>query len=305
MMTIVQINYFLAAEAAGSLTQAADDLGIAQPTLSEQIRKLEQHLGVPLFTRAKRGLTLTEAGRQLLPHARRVAADFSQAMEAVSGIRDREAGTVSFGMFNSGQYVLSGLIPAFRAAYPKIKVRVVGSNSAQLADALRAGQLEAAVVALPIDARGLTIGNVLWSCEAAYFHIDPAATAGPIAVEDLQRRPLVLPDASWSEVDPTRRQLSARAQRLGHELVPDIEVETGAAALGVAASGVAGAVASVPVAEALGYTKKLTWASLDPPLIETFAVVTRDPNNLSPGTEAMIELTIQHMRMLHREHDAA
>ena len=52
----------------------------------------------------------------------------------------------------------------------------------------------------------------------------------------------------------------------------------------------AGAVASVPVAEALGYGKKLTWASLDPPLIETFAVISRDPNNLSPGTEAMIEL---------------
>ena len=93
-MTIVQINYFLAAVAAGSLTQAADDLGIAQPTLSEQIRKLEQHLGVPLFTRAKQGLTLTEAGLQFLPHARRVATDYSQAMEAVFGIRDRVAGTV-------------------------------------------------------------------------------------------------------------------------------------------------------------------------------------------------------------------
>ena len=305
MMTIVQINYFLAAEAAGSLTQAADDLGITQPTLSEQIRKLEQHLGVPLFTRAKQGLTLTEAGQQFLPHARRVAEDYSQALDAVSGIRDREAGTVSFGMFNSGQYVLSGLIPAFRAAYPMIKLRVVGSNSAQLAEAVRGGRLEAAVVALPIDARGLTISDVLWSCEAAYFHIDASVTSKPIAVEDLQRRPLVLPDASWADLDPTRRQLSARAQRLGRELVPDIEVETGAAALAVAASGVAGAVASVPVAEALGYTKKLTRTSLDPPLIETFAVITRDPNNLAPGTKAMMELTSQHMRMLHHEYDAA
>ena len=63
-MTIVQINYFLAAEAAGSLTQAADELGVSQPTLSEQVRKLEQQLGVPLFTRAKQGVTLTEAGQR-------------------------------------------------------------------------------------------------------------------------------------------------------------------------------------------------------------------------------------------------
>ena len=304
-MTIIQMNYFLAAAAAGSLTQAAEDLGVAQPTLSEQIRRLEQSLGVPLFTRAKQGLTMTEAGQRFLPHAQRVASDYTEALGSITGIRDREAGTVSFGMFNTGPFVLSDLIPAFRRLYPKIRVRVVGSNSAQLADAVRSGRLEAAVVALPVDARGLSIGDVLWSSEAAYFHVDAAATAAPVSIQDLLRRPLVLPDSSWSDVDPMRRQLSERAQALGHPLIPDIEVETGVAALSIAASGVAGAVASVPVAEALGYTKKLTWASLDPPLIETFAVITRDPTNLSPATEAMIELTSQHMRMLHQQYEPA
>jgi LysR family transcriptional regulator, cyn operon transcriptional activator len=304
-MTIIQMNYFLAAAAAGSLTQAADELGIAQPTLSEQIRRLEHSLGVPLFTRAKQGLTLTEAGQRFLPHAQRVASDYTEAVGSITGIRDREAGTVSFGMFNTGPFVLSDLIPAFRRRYPKIRVRVVGSNSAQLADAVRTGRLEAAVVALPVDARGLSIGDVLWSSEAAYFHVDAAATAAPVSIQDLMRRPLVLPDSSWSDVDPMRRQLSERAQALGYPLIPDIEVETGVAALAIAASGVAGAVASVPVAEALGYTKRLTWTSLDPPLIETFAVITRDPTNLSPATEAMIELTSQHMQMLHQQYQPA
>lgn len=303
-VTIAQINYFLAASSAGSLTQAADDLGLAQPTLSEQIRKLEQHLGVTLFTRAKRGLTLTAAGEEFLPHARRVTAEYADAMASLSGIRDRQAGAVSFGMFNSGLFVLSGLIPAFRTRYPKISVRVVGANSAQIADQVRSGRLEAGVVALPVDARGLRIGDVLWSCEAAYFHVDSEATAAPVTVADLGKRPLVLSEAGWPDTDPTRRQLSARAQRLGYSLVPDIEVETGAAALSVAASGVAGAVASVPVAKALGYTDRLTWASLAPPLIETFAVVTRRPGSLSPATEAMIELVNQHMRMLHEEYAA-
>ena len=304
-MTIVQINYFLAAEAAGSLTQAADELGVSQPTLSEQVRKLEQHLGVPLFTRAKQGLTLTEAGQRFLPHARRVASQYTQAMESISGIRDREAGTVSFGIFNSGLLVLPRLLPAFRTAFPGIAVRMIGANSAQIADAVRAGRLEAGLVALPIDARGLSIGDVLWSCEAAYFHVDPAATAAPMTIDDLMKRPLVLPEASFSDTDPTRRQLSARAQRLGHPLVPDIEVETGASALSVAASGVAGAVVSVPVAEALGYTETLSWASLIPPLLETFAVIVRDPTSLSPATAAMIELINEHMRMLHRANESA
>ena len=96
-MTITQFQYFLAAEAAGSLTGAATALGIAQPTLSEQIRKLEGNLGVPLFTRGKQGLVLTEAGRQFLPHARRVAHEYDDAFGAVADIRDRAGGSVSFG----------------------------------------------------------------------------------------------------------------------------------------------------------------------------------------------------------------
>jgi DNA-binding transcriptional LysR family regulator len=303
-VTILQVNYFLAATAAGSLTQAAEDLGISQPTLSEQIRKLEQTLGVALFTRAKQGLTLTEAGQRFLPHARRVVQDYDIAMHSVAGIREHQEGTVAFGMFNSGQYVLSGLVPDFRTRYPKVKVRIIGSNSAQVAELVRSSRLEAGVVALPIEARGLTISDVLWSCEAAYFHVDPAAANGPVAIESLLERPLVLPDAGWAENDPTRRQLSERAQVLGRPFVPDIEVETGAAALAVAVTGVAGAVASVPVAEALGYTRTMHWGSLDPPLIETFAVITRDPGSLSPGTRAMIELVQEHMGKLHRQYQA-
>lgn len=299
-MTILQVTYFLAANTAGSLTQAAEDLGVSQPTLSEQIRKLEQGLGVTLFTRAKQGLTLTEAGQRFLPHARKVARDYQAAMDSVSGIRNKQEGTVAFGIFNSGQHVLSGLIPAFRALYPNIHVRFVGSNSAQIADHVRSGRLEAGVVALPIEARGLTISDVLWSCEAAYFHTKPTLTE-PVTIEGLLKRPLVLPDSGWAESDPTRRQLNERAQALGIPLTPDIEVETGSAALAVAATGTASAVVSVPVAQALGYTEKLSWVSLEPPLIETFAIICRDPAGLSPATQAMIKLTEEHMRMLHRE----
>ncbi|MGP0224059.1 LysR family transcriptional regulator [Paenarthrobacter sp. NCHU4564] len=300
-MTILQVNYFLAASRAGSLTQAAEDLGVSQPTLSEQIRKLEQSVGVALFTRAKQGLTLTEAGHKFLPHAKKVARDYQAALDSVTGIRDRQEGTVTFGMFNSGQYVLSGLIPAFRAMYPNINIRVIGSNSAQVVELVRSGRLEAGVVALPIDARGLTISDVLWSCEAAYFHTKPALE-GPVTIDGLLQRPLVLPDSGWAENDPTRRQLSERAQTLGIAFNPDIEVETGSAALAVAAAGTAAAVASVPVAQALGYTEKLNWVSLEPPLIETFAIITRDPTSLSPGTQALIKLTEEHMRMLHKEY---
>ena len=79
----------------------------------------------------------------------------------------------------------------------------------------------------------------------------------------------------------------------------------GAAALSVAASGVAGAVASVPVAEALGNTARLSRASLDPPLKETFAIVTRDAATLSPAASAMLALVTEQMKTLHREYEPA
>lgn len=301
-VTITQINYFLAAVAAGSLSGAANDLKVAQPTVSEQVRKLESSLGVVLFSRARHGLTLTEAGQQFLAHARQVAQDFEAAIDSVAGIRELEQGTVEFGMFNSGQYVLAGLVPEFRERFPQIRVRIIGANSAHVADAVRSGVLEAGIVALPIDARGLTIGDALWSCEAVYWHVDRAATAGPATIERINERPLVLSESSWSQADPTRRQLAERAQKLGRALVPDIEVETGAAALAIAATGVAGTIASLPVAQALGYDTRVSSASFDPPLIETFAVITRDPATLSPASRAMVELAEEHMRRLHNEY---
>ena len=207
-------------------------------------RKLEAALGVILFVRSKSGLTLTDAGERFLPSARSLVRGYDTAVDSVAGIRDLEDGTVEFGMFNSGLYVLSGLVPRSARGTRGLRVRVVGANSAQVADAVRSGRLEAGVVALPIDARGLTLSEVLWSCEAAYFHLDPSATAAPATIDALVSRPLCLPEAGYAQTDPTRRQLSERAQQLGRPLVPDIEVETGAAALAIAASGVAGAVAS-------------------------------------------------------------
>ena len=119
MLTLTQINYFLAASAAGSLTQAAEELSVAQPTLSEQIRKLEHNLGVSVFTRAKQGLTLTEAGERFLPYARKVSLGVVEAAASVAGVRDLQEGSLSFGMFSSGQYVLAGSGPRLPATPPE------------------------------------------------------------------------------------------------------------------------------------------------------------------------------------------
>src|ERR671938_1614925 len=157
-MTLQQLTYFLAAAERGSFSAAAEELHMAQPSLSEQIRRLEAELGVRLFARAGRGLTLTEAGSLLRPHAQRTLAAADEAASSVREVRDLTGGTVAFGTFGGAHhYLLGGLVQEFRARHRRVRVRVVGQNSVEVADAVRSGHLEAGLVALPIDDHGLAL----------------------------------------------------------------------------------------------------------------------------------------------------
>src|ERR687897_2157402 len=98
-MTLQQLSYFLAAAEHGSFSAAAESLHMAQPSLSEQIRRLEAELGVPLFARSGRGLRLTEAGRLFLPNAERTVEAAREAAASVQEVREITGGPVAFGTF--------------------------------------------------------------------------------------------------------------------------------------------------------------------------------------------------------------
>src|SRR5687767_6475239 len=100
---------------------------MAQPSLSEQVRRLEAELGVELFARVGRGLVLSEAGRTFRPHAERVVSAAQEAREAMVEVREVRGGSVSLGMFgNAPFYLLTELVEAFRERHPGVRVRVVG-----------------------------------------------------------------------------------------------------------------------------------------------------------------------------------
>src|SRR5215218_8777654 len=196
-MTLQQLSYFLAAAQHGSFSAAAESLHMAQPSLSEQIRRLEAELGVPLFARAGRGLELTEAGRMLLPQAERTLDAAREAQESVREVRDVTGGTVAFGTFGSAHhYLLGGLIEEFRGRHPSVRIRVVGQNSAEVADAVRDGQLEAGLVVLPVDDRGLDVRPAMQE-ELLYLSAEPRRVRQPMTIERLADAPLILYDARW------------------------------------------------------------------------------------------------------------
>jgi DNA-binding transcriptional LysR family regulator len=289
-MTLQQLRYFLAAADHGSFSAAAEALLMAQPSLSEQIRRLEAELGVPLFARAGRRLALTEAGRMLRPHAEATLAAAEEAAESVKEVRTLTGGTVSFGTFGSAHhYLLGGLVQDFRRRHPDVRVRVVGQNSAEVADAVREGSLEAGLVALPVDDRGLEVRPSIRE-EDHYVSASPQRTERPKTIEEIAAAPLILYDARWGPVDPMRRQLAERAQRAGVRVEPQIEVEYLTAALDLAARRLGDTIAAPSVLVTRGYARRLTSVSLDPPLFETFAFITRRNAHLSPATRAFMDL---------------
>ena len=289
-MTLQQLRYFLAAADAGSFSAAAELLLLAQPSLSDQIRRLEAELGVALFTRAGRRLVLTDAGRTLRPHAEATLREAEEAADSVKQVRTLAGGTVSFGTFGSAHhYLLGGLVQDFRRRHPGVRVRVVGQNSAEVADAIRDGTLEAGLIALPIDDAALEVRPAIRE-ENHYVSADPDRTRTPKTIEDLAAAPLILYDARWGAVDPLRRLLADRAQRAGVRIEPDIEVEYLTAALDLAARGLGDTIADPGVLVTRGYTRKLHSVSLDPPLYDTFAFITRRGAHLSPATRTFMEL---------------
>ncbi len=297
--TLQQLVYFLASIEHKSFAAAAQTLYIAQPSLSDQIRRLEATLGVVLFTRTNRSLQLTDAGRMLVPWAEKVLTDVGELTAAVRDIRQLTGGTVAFGTFSSAHlYLLPALAAEFHHRHPAVTIRGQGLNSAEVADAIRAGELEAGLVQLPIDDRGLWVSAPVLTDTVVYVSADPSRTTHPMTIEDLSQAPLILSEARWAKDDPLRRALTERAQRAGVTLRPTFEVEFQTAAVELAAHGVGDSLVSYLVTHWPGYPQPLHWTPLEPVFEEHFALVTRQSGSLSPATRAFMVLAEQQIRAL-------
>ena len=295
-MTLQQLTYFLAAAQHGSFTAAADVLRLARPSVSEQVAHLEAELGVALFVRTGRRLELTDAGRLLRPEAERTLAAAGAASDIVRRARTLAGGIASLGTFSTAEHLLlPGLVEDFAQRHPEVAIRVVGQNSGELADAVRAGRLEAGLVALPIDDEGLEVSPAVAQFEVVYASARSGALESSVTIEQLGQAVLVLPEARWGDEDPTRRQLAERAQRAGITIRPRIEVQHAHAALELAARGLCDTLVTRALIDGLGYGDRLTAVPLDPPLHEVFAFVSRRNVRLSPATRALMTLAEHHL----------
>ena len=150
-MNLRDLKYLVALADHKHFGRAAAACYVSQPTLSTQIKKLEDELGVPLVERAPRKVMLTPAGRDAAERARRIVAEVEQMKEAARRSQDPEAGTVRLGMFPTlGPYLLPHVVPRIRARFPHLELLLVEEKSDVLLSRLREGKLDAGLLALPV-----------------------------------------------------------------------------------------------------------------------------------------------------------
>lgn len=298
MLSLHQLRCFLAAYEHGSFTDAAAGLGMAQPSLSEQIRLLERGVGSPLFERVGRGVVATEAAHALRPHAERTLLSADAAHDAVTAVASLVSGTVRFGMFGAARlYPGAALVADVLERHPGLRVELVGTNSTVVIDELRQGRLQAAIVAIPVVDDSLAVRPIARD-ELVYVSADPERVGQPVTPKRVSEAPLVLADASFREVDSVRRSLAAWLQRDGRTASTRVEVEDIETALAVVGRGLADTVLPLGGLEALRATlaRDLHHVSLRPRLFETIAIVHRHDAVLSPATQLVIQLATARIR---------
>ena len=179
-MELRQLERFVAVAEARHFTRAAEQLHIVQSGLSSSIRLLEDELGAELFVRTTRSVRLSDAGRALLPEARRVLAAVASARDAVDAIQGLVRGAVVVGTPPAGMLPrlpnldVPGALRAFSEAYPHVEIRLRQASTGVLVEGVREGAVDFALVALPghvphgVQVTMIAVEPMLLACDARH-----------------------------------------------------------------------------------------------------------------------------------------
>jgi LysR family hydrogen peroxide-inducible transcriptional activator len=192
-----QLEYFCAVARTGSFTKAAEDLGIAQPSLSEQIAKLEQGLGAPLFERLNRRVELTALGEAILGKAQALLEDAAALPDCFERAREGVRGPLRVGAIPTIlPYFLAPLLRGFMDRYQDVDLHVREGTTVELVQQVRDGMIDLAVLSLPVEGAGLVMKQLFR--DPLYLAVPdghPLASAEKVQLRRLsEERLLILKD---------------------------------------------------------------------------------------------------------------
>ncbi|HEV2539434.1 MAG TPA: DNA-binding transcriptional regulator OxyR [Frateuria sp.] len=155
-MNLRDLTYLVSLAEHRHFGRAAEASFVSQPTLSTQIKKLEDELGVALVERTPRKVLLTETGREIAGRARAVLAEVDEIRAIAQRTRDPEAGKLRLGVFPTlGPYLLPHLVPLVRQRFPRLELLLIEEKTEQVIRMLREGSLDTGLLALPLHEESL------------------------------------------------------------------------------------------------------------------------------------------------------
>lgn len=222
-MDFQTLSAFLAVADAGSFSAAGERLFLSQPAISKRIATLEAGLDQPLFDRIGRRVTLTDAGRALLPFARRALDDLEDARRALTHLRGAASGRLTVGTSHHiGLHRLPAVLRQFTRHHPQVDLDLSFMDSEQACEAVAAGRLELGIVTLPLTPEPRLHAELIWPDPlAVVVGVDhPLARANGVVLQDLAAHPAVLPDHQTYTHRIVRKALE------NHGLTPHVRLAT-------------------------------------------------------------------------------
>ena len=156
-MNIRDLKYLVAVAEHKHFGKAAEACFVSQPTLSTQVKKLEEYLGVTLIERTNRQVLLTPVGEAVVRQAKRVLGDLSELVQLAEQFQDPLGGELRLGIIPTvAPYLLPKILPRIRKAFPSLKLQLIEAQTSVITEMLKLGELDALILALPVEEEHLT-----------------------------------------------------------------------------------------------------------------------------------------------------
>ena len=193
-MEVHQLRYVCAIADTGNFSRAAERCKVAQPSLSQQVQKLEDDLGVKLFDRLGRSIRLTEAGRAFIPRARAILEQMDAARTSAADKNADLRGSVTVGVIPTvAPYRMPGYAASFTKKFPDAKLRIIEDTTSVLVQGLRDLSIDVAILALPLRLKDLELFPIRTEPLFAVLRKNhPRARAKSLALKDLRGESFVM-----------------------------------------------------------------------------------------------------------------
>lgn len=291
-MELRQLEYFMAVCEEMHFSRASEKLCTTQSNLSQQIKLLENELGVPLFDRMGKRIALTDAGKVLLDQSRHVFSHIAYARDAIAEMKDMQGGSITIGVLpGDADLLFNALLVQFHHTYPKLSLSVI--ETTKIIEQVAAGTIDIGVTTTPSPDERFTVVPLFHEEFALAVRSDhPLAEKGKVAFEQLGDMKMVMfpPDHQ------VRQLIGHYCLQAGFRLQPHIETTTLSSLLSLVEQGIGACVLPRLLLESLGKKEIAVVSLVNPTPSQDICIVYRSDKYVGFAARAFMDTLTRYIQ---------